>query len=90
MTLEDYAHVRIIVLFVVPWQHGNIKTIYSFLFNWLPWKHTPCVLIKLFLKSSTMYVVLEYKLLKKIHLYLTKLEIIEYFKKQKKQNLGSH
>ena len=69
MTLEDYSHVGIIVLFVVAWQQWNIKNIYSYLINWLPWKHTTCVMIKLLLKSTTMYVVSAYKLLKKIHLF---------------------
>ena len=59
--LEDFAHVGIIVSFVVAWRQRNIRNIYSYLLSWLPWKHTPCVMIKLLLKPTTMYVVSEYK-----------------------------
>ena len=50
-------------MFVVAWQRRNTtENVYKCLLNWLPWKHTPCVIVRLLLKFTTMYVVFEYKL----------------------------
>ena len=62
VTLEDFAHVKIIVLFMVARKRQNItEKKYSCLINWLPRQHTPCDMIRLLLYSSTMYAVSEYK-----------------------------
>ena len=63
MTLDDYAQVGIIVSFEFIWQQRiTTENIYSCLLNWLSWKYTSCVMIKLLLKLTTMLGVLEYKL----------------------------
>ena len=63
LTLEDIAHEKIIVLFVVGRQGQNItENMYSCLLNCMPSKHTPCDMIRLLLKSTTTYVGPDYKL----------------------------
>ena len=52
LTLEEFAHVEIIALFVVARQWR------------VPCKHTPCDIKGQLLKSTTMLVVSEYKLFK--------------------------
>ena len=75
--LEDFAHVEIIACL---WLLGNDGTPlkYSYLSNWLPSKHTPCDIIRLLLKSTTMFVVSEYKLFEENRLSPSKLRIIEW------------
>ena len=59
MTLEDFANVEIIVLFVVAMQRrSTTENIYSCLLKWLSWKHTPCDMVR----HTTLYVVSKYKL----------------------------
>ena len=65
MTLEDFSRVESIVLFVVAAarrRRNATENMRSCLLNLLTWKFTPCDMIRLLMKSTTMYVVSEYKL----------------------------
>ena len=77
MTLEDFAKVEINVFVVARQTRSITENMYACLLNWLPWKNTPCDMIRLLLKSTTIMLYQKTSYLKKIHPVLSKLEIIQ-------------